>query len=89
MDTDTKMNISWKGQLLAIPIGFQHVILKSRNEHYVIGRPTTTVNNLLFGNMYIEHVGTMTVKNYSNGMICPVEFSPAGWGNAGRHEVNG
>ena len=39
--------------------------------------------------MYIEHVGTMSVKNYSNGMICPVEFSAAGWGNAGRHEVVG
>ena len=83
------MSISWKGVLLAIPIGFQHVILKNRGEHYVIGRPTTTVNNLLFGTMYIEHVGTMSVKNYSNGMICPVEFSAAGWGNAGRHEVVG
>lgn len=89
MDTDTKMTISWKGQLLAIPIGFQHVVLKSRNEHYVIGRPPTTVNNLLFGNMYIEHVGTMSVKNHTNGMICPVEFTAAGWGNVGRHEVNG
>jgi hypothetical protein len=39
--------------------------------------------------MYIEHVGTMSVKNHSNGMICPVEFSAAGWGNAGRHEVVG
>lgn len=64
MDTDTKMSISWRGVLLAIPIGFQHVTLKNRNEHYVIGRPTTTVNNLLFGTMYIEHVGTMSVKNY-------------------------
>lgn len=89
MDTDTKMSISWKGILLAIPIGFQHVVLKSRDEHYVISRPTTTVNNLLFGTMYIEHVGTMNVKNYNNGMICPVEFSAAGWGNVGRHEVHG
>jgi Oxysterol-binding protein len=65
------------------------VVLKKRGEHYVIGRPTTTVNNLLFGNMYIEHVGIMSVTNYSTGMICPVEFSAAGWGNVGRHEVVG
>ena len=39
--------------------------------------------------MYLEHVGTMMVKNYQNGMICPVEFLAAGWGNAGRHEVVG
>ena len=89
MDTNTQMGISWSGTLKAIPIGFQHVHLKTFNEHYLIGRPTTTVNNLLFGNMYIEHVGTMTVKNCKTNMVCPVEFKAAGWGNAGRHEVNG
>ena len=39
--------------------------------------------------MYIEHVGTMTVKNCKTGMVCPTEFKAAGWGNAGKHEVNG
>jgi hypothetical protein len=39
--------------------------------------------------MYIEHIGTMSVKNCNNGMICPVEFKQAGWGNSGKHEVNG
>ena len=89
MDTNTQMGISWSGTLKAIPIGFQHVHLKAFDEHYLIGRPTTTVNNLLFGNMYIEHVGTMSVKNCKTNMVCPVEFKAAGWGNAGRHEVNG
>lgn len=89
MDTNTQMGISWSGTLKAIPIGFQHVYLKNKNEHYLIGRPITTVNNLLFGSMYMEHVGTMSVKNCANGMICPVEFKAAGWGNANKHEVNG
>jgi hypothetical protein len=39
--------------------------------------------------MYIEHIGTMSVKNCNNNMICPVEFKQAGWGNAGKHEING
>lgn len=39
--------------------------------------------------MYIEHVGTMTVKNCKTNMVCPTEFKAAGWGNAGKHEVNG
>jgi hypothetical protein len=55
----------------------------------LIGRPITTVNNLLIGTMYIEHVGTMTVKNCQTGMLCPVEFKAAGWGNSGKHEVTG
>jgi hypothetical protein len=89
MDTNTQMGISWSGTLKAIPIGFQHIVLKNRNEHYLIGRPTTTVNNLIMGTMYLEHVGTMTVKNCANGMECPVDFKAAGWGNAGKHEING
>lgn len=89
MDTNTQMGISWSGTLKAVPIGYQHIVLKKRNEHYLIGRPTTTVNNLIFGNMYIEHVGTMTVKNCANGIECPIEFKAAGWGNAGKHECTG
>lgn len=86
MDTNTKMSISWTGTLQAIPIGYQHVVLKSRNEHYLIGRPVTTVNNLILGNMYIEHVGIMTVKNCSTGMICPIEFKAVGmWSNSDKH----
>jgi len=39
--------------------------------------------------MYIEHVGTMTVKNCQTGLECPIEFKAAGWGNSGKHEVSG
>lgn len=89
MDTNTTMGISWTGVLQAIPIGYQHVHLKSTNEHYIISRPVTTVNNLIFGTMYIEHVGPMFVKNCTNGMVLKLELSAAGWGNSGKHEVNG
>lgn len=90
MDTNTKMGISWTGTLQAIPIGYQHVVLKSRNEHYLIGRPVTTVNNLILGNMYIEHVGIMTVKNCNTGMICPIEFKAVGmWSSSDKHQVRG
>jgi hypothetical protein len=89
MDTNTTMGISWTGVLTAKPIGYQHVILKGTGEHYLIGRPSTTVNNLIFGTMYIEHVGCMTVKNCKTGLFMNVNFSAAGWGNAGKHEVVG
>lgn len=49
MDTNTKMSVSFKGRLDAIPIGYQHITLKSHDEHYIMSRPNTTVNNLLFG----------------------------------------
>jgi hypothetical protein len=89
MDTHTKMGLTWGGTLKASAIGFQHITLKKTGEHYIIGRPETTVNNLMIGTMYIEHVGEMTVKNCKTGMVCPVQFSAAGWGDRGKHEILG
>jgi hypothetical protein len=63
-----------KGRLDAIPIGFQHIILKSHNEHYAVGRPNTRVANLVFGTMYLEHVGQMTVVNCKTGMYADIDF---------------
>ena len=39
--------------------------------------------------MYIEHVGTMTVKNCQTGMVCPIEFRAQGWHSSAKHEVTG
>jgi hypothetical protein len=52
------------GCIKAQPIGLQHVYLKSTGEHFTIDRPVSHVKNLVFGTMYIEHVGEMTVRNY-------------------------
>jgi hypothetical protein len=73
------MSISLKGTLDAIPIGFQHISLKSHGEHYVVGRPSTKVSNLIFGNMYIEHVGPMTVLNCKTGMYACLDFKQMSW----------
>lgn len=39
--------------------------------------------------MYIEHVGTMTVRNFATGDICEVEFKKRGWGGKNINEVEG
>ena len=89
MDTHTTMSLSWGGTLSAKPIGYQHVFLKDHGEHYLIGRPDTTVNNLVFGTMYIEHVGKMTVTNVKRKETCVLDFHAAGWNNANKHAVKG
>jgi len=89
MDTNTKMSISIRGRLDAIPIGYQHIRLKTTGEHYIIGRPNTCVGNLLFGTMYLEHVGTMFVKNCTTGHVCSLEFKSAGWTGTDKHVVQG
>ena len=79
MQTQAKMGISTSG-LKVQPIGLQHVYLNRTGEHFSINRPTSFVKNLIFGTMYIEQVGEMTVTNYQTGEVCVVEFKAEGWG---------
>jgi len=76
MDTQTKISLTLSGKINAIPIGFQHVFLKSTGEHYSIQRPNTYCCNLIFGNMYLEHVGKSIIKNHTNGNVCVLDFLP-------------
>ena len=63
--------------------------LKSTNEQFTIERPTSTVNNLIFGEMYVEHVGTMTVQNMLTKDKCEIEFKKRGWGGKNAFEFEG
>jgi len=73
----------------AIPHGKQIVRLRTKNEVYVIDRPTTCVNNILFGTMYSEQIGNMTIKNATTGAVSIIEFKAEGWGGRNKHEVSG
>lgn len=60
----------WGKSLEVKPLGYQHVWLKVpqedgtiKREHYTIERMNSAVNNLIFGEMYVEHYGTLTVRN--------------------------
>lgn len=84
------MKTSFWGKSLEVkPIGLQHVIIKSTEEHYVIERPTSSVNNLIFGDMYIEHTGKLIVRNLNTKSYCEVEFKKRGWSGKNANEVEG
>jgi len=76
MDTATTIKLTLSGKIDAITIGFQHVLLKSTGEHFSIKRPSTRVSNLLFGTMYLEHIGKMIIENHTNGNVCDLDFLP-------------
>ena len=88
MQTHTKMGMS-VGYMKAVPIGLQHIRLKSTGEHYAIHRPTTVVKNLIFGQMYIEHIGEMKVENYQTGEVCVIDFKAEGWYGTNKHHLEG
>ena len=73
----------------AAPIGLQHVFLKSTGEHFTIKRPNTCVGNLLFGTMYVEHVGKSIIINHKTGNVGVFEFIAEGWYGINRHKIIG
>ena len=47
----------WGTSFEVTPIGLTHISLNKHKEKYVITRPTSTAQNLVFGNIYVEHSG--------------------------------
>lgn len=87
---NTNMKTSFWGKSLEFkPLGFQHVRLKTTGEHFIIDRPSSTVNNLIFGEMYVEHQGLMIIRNLTNHESCEVEFKKRGWSGKGAFEIEG
>jgi hypothetical protein len=58
-------------------------------EHYTIERMNSSVNNLIFGEMYVEHYGILTVKNLQLRESCAVDFKKRGWSGKNAFEVEG
>lgn len=87
---NTNMKTSFWGKSLEVKaLGYQNVKLKNTDEHFTIERPTSTVNNLIFGEMYIEHVGLMTVRNMKTQDYIEIDFKKRGWSNKGAFEFSG
>lgn len=71
------------------PLGGCHLILKKTNEHFSWRKVTTSVNNLIYGKLWIDHYGDMIVTNHSTGDQCTITFKPAGWRGKGQYEISG
>lgn len=62
MHTDVKS--SFKGRSLHFyPKGSTHVVLRGTKEHFVVNRPVTTANNLIFGTLYLDLTGESVTIN--------------------------
>ena len=84
------MKTKFKGMSLDVtPEGLMHIRLKTTNEHFTVERPHTACNNIIIGEMYIDHYGKMTVKNQTTNDICEIDFKKRGWGGKNAHCVEG
>ncbi len=88
MNTNLKTQF-WGKSMELKPLGNLHVVLKSNGHHFLIERPTSSAQNIVFGETYVEHYGNSTIKNVNNGDNCTIEFKKRGWGGKNSHAFEG
>ena len=88
MHTDVKSNFK-STSLHFTPKGNTHIILKGKNEHYVVNRPVTTANNLIIGTLYLDLAGETVAVNRSTGDKWVFRFIKRGWSNKNAYKVEG
>ncbi len=69
----------WMKSLEFKPLGRVHVTLKSYNEHYIIDRPSTSAQNIIFGTLYLDCSGESTTTNTRTNEKCVLEYHGKGW----------
>ena len=62
MNTQMKTHF-WGKSLEFKPQGKTHIIFKDNGDHFILQRPNSSCRNIIFGSMYIDHHGPMTVLN--------------------------
>jgi hypothetical protein len=76
----TDLKNGFKGTYMEVlPLGNNHVKLKKQGDHFVFKKCTTTIHNLVFGVMYIDHHGDMDFKNYTTGDVGVLTLKQKGW----------
>ena len=86
----TEVKTSFKGVFLLVhPAGLMHVLLKSTGEEFVWSKPNSSVHNIIFGKMYVDHHGVMEIRNQQTGDVCKISMKKRGWFDGDPNKVEG
>lgn len=91
---EIRMNTSmsqqfWGKSMEFKPQGRMHFIFHDTGDHFIVHRPNTSVRNIIFGTMYIDHHGKMTVKNVRTNDLAEFEFHKSGKSLFGKGKKTG
>eukprot|EP00330_Aristerostoma_sp_ATCC50986_P000466 CAMPEP_0114594506 /NCGR_PEP_ID=MMETSP0125-20121206/16163_1 /TAXON_ID=485358 ORGANISM="Aristerostoma sp., Strain ATCC 50986" /NCGR_SAMPLE_ID=MMETSP0125 /ASSEMBLY_ACC=CAM_ASM_000245 /LENGTH=306 /DNA_ID=CAMNT_0001794879 /DNA_START=1332 /DNA_END=2252 /DNA_ORIENTATION=+ len=87
-DTNIKSQF-WGKSMEVTPLGTSHVILKKFNEHFTYKRPVTSVQNIIFGKMYIDHHGEVPFNNITTGDSGILDMKKRGWTGSDAYVTTG
>eukprot|EP01119_Soliformovum_irregulare_P014379 TRINITY_DN3932_c0_g1_i1.p1 TRINITY_DN3932_c0_g1~~TRINITY_DN3932_c0_g1_i1.p1 ORF type:complete len:458 (-),score=95.25 TRINITY_DN3932_c0_g1_i1:113-1486(-) len=72
------------------PCSSTHIYFPKTRDHFVLqSTPTSRIQNLILGRIWIDHFGTMKITNLHTGDSCSIEFERCGWLSRGRYEISG
>lgn len=69
----------WGKSLEFKPLGNMHFRFKDNDDHFVCNRPNSYVQNIIIGNMYIDHSGDATVVNKRTNERAVIKFKALGF----------
>ena len=69
------------------PEGLTH--LRLNDVHYSWKRVNTAVHNIIVGKLYIEHYGTMIIRQHNSDWCVEIQFLPSGWRRNNCNRVQG
>lgn len=69
----------WGKHIELIPLSLIHVVLKKTGEEFTIKRCTMTINNILFGKLYIDFLGDIEIRNLNSGDLAILTLTERSW----------
>ena len=66
-----------------------HLLIPRFNDHFIHTKATSSAENLLIGNMYVDNHGEMTFTNLTTNETAVLNLKKRGWNNKNAFEVTG
>ncbi|CDF33976.1 unnamed protein product [Chondrus crispus] len=70
-------------------VGSRYINLHKTGDRYSWTLPQALVSNLFVGGAFVDHFGTVELKNETTGTSATLNLTQCGWFSAGRYEVAG
>jgi hypothetical protein len=84
----TEMNSKFRGKSLEfIPVGKMYFVIG--DQHYIGSRPSTIVNNIILGTLYLDLGGTTTTVCPQTGVKCEITHKEQGMFSRTKHVIDG
>ncbi|CAN8062681.1 unnamed protein product [Agarophyton chilense] len=84
------INATFQGNSIEISnTGTRYIHFTETGDHYTWNLPQALVSNLFVGTAFVDHFGSIELRNERSNTTSILELTKCGWFSAGRYEVTG